>query len=445
MSTYPINTTAPKQPLPRSLPVTHIQSKATVDHWLSQEQRSHPHIMSNDHFNNDSFSPFHPRADDDYTITTQPPSEDQLTIWPTHNNLYHPEAHTPLNIQTTGYHRFTPSPTYTDSWAPNYYNASNEQASDSHSYIMGNGFSPESTLSPYSMQPRTPSSLPQLSPTHSDPTLSPLYSASPRLPTPSTPGSVNQSFIPSPTLSDLNLVSLDPQATTGNSDKPRFTHREQLQKFREAMSLPGSAGIGPFVPQQMYKPHTTSDRKRYVEEVMLEGPLYFVSEHNQFGISLKDALHSRTKKLLDRDQVVFEGRGPSVSIRLEWPGYRQWSRQIPTKDFRSPPQPITLAKLAKNVAKCVQRFMLDRKTLAMEEDADQRWRIGDGPDDIKLEDLVLVSIHHVSLGSWQPHLRLVRPLRPRHGHSNSLTLPPTPMTASNASASNMPFSALLQS
>ena len=43
---------------------------------------------------------------------------------------------------------------------------------------------------------------------------------------------------------------------------------------------------------------------------------------------------------------------------FQWPGYRQWSRQIPTKDFRSPPGPITIAKLAKNVAKCVQRFML---------------------------------------------------------------------------------------
>lgn len=76
--------------------------------------------------------------------------------------------------------------------------------------------------------------------------------------------------------------------------------------------------VGPFLPQQMYKPHTTSDRKRYVEEVSLEAPLYFVSERSQqYGIRLEDALHLRTRKLRDRDQVVFEGRGPSVSIRLE--------------------------------------------------------------------------------------------------------------------------------
>ena len=68
----------------------------------------------------------------------------------------------------------------------------------------------------------------------------------------------------------------------------------------------------------MYKPHTTSDRKRYVEDVLLEAPIYFYVEHSgQCGIPLHDALHSRVKNLVNREQVVFEGRGPSVSIRLE--------------------------------------------------------------------------------------------------------------------------------
>ena len=95
-------------------------------------------------------------------------------------------------------------------------------------------------------------------------------------------------------------------------------------------------------------------------------------------------------KLVDRDDPMFEGRGPSVSIRLnvcllwsllspvfvivllicvaprvmnadlyvkQWPGYPPWSRQIPTRDFRSPPQPVTRAKLARNVAKTIKRFI----------------------------------------------------------------------------------------
>lgn len=68
----------------------------------------------------------------------------------------------------------------------------------------------------------------------------------------------------------------------------------------------------------MYKPHTNSDRRRYVEEVELEAPIQFWAEHPQeCGISLSDALHARVKRLVNRDETVFEGRGPSVSIRLE--------------------------------------------------------------------------------------------------------------------------------
>lgn len=68
----------------------------------------------------------------------------------------------------------------------------------------------------------------------------------------------------------------------------------------------------------MYKPHTNSDRRRYVEEVDLEAPIHFwVENPSECGIPLSDALHSRVKRLLKRDETVFEGRGPSVSIRLE--------------------------------------------------------------------------------------------------------------------------------
>ena len=42
----------------------------------------------------------------------------------------------------------------------------------------------------------------------------------------------------------------------------------------------------------------------------MEGP-------EECGISLVDALHGRTKRLREREKEVFEGRGPSVSIRLE--------------------------------------------------------------------------------------------------------------------------------
>jgi hypothetical protein len=42
----------------------------------------------------------------------------------------------------------------------------------------------------------------------------------------------------------------------------------------------------------------------------------------------------------------------------------------------------------------------------MEIGSDPQWRVG--PNHITLDDLILVSLHHVSQGSWQPQLRLRR-------------------------------------
>ena len=75
---------------------------------------------------------------------------------------------------------------------------------------------------------------------------------------------------------------------------------------------------GPFVPHHMFQLHTGSDRKRYVEEVGLEAPIYFFMDHpSEFGIPLTDALHSQTKRLQNRDRLVFEDRGHGVFIQLE--------------------------------------------------------------------------------------------------------------------------------
>ncbi|RXW23910.1 hypothetical protein EST38_g1950 [Candolleomyces aberdarensis] len=167
-----------------------------------------------------------------------------------------------------------------------------------------------------------------------------------------------------------------PSSSHSTPTGKKYTYRQEYELFLRATHLP-AVNAGPFVPQNIYKPHTNSDRKRYVEEVSLEGPLYFAMDSpSEYGIPLTDALHSRTKRLVDREKPVFEGRGPSVSIRLEWPGYRQWTRQIPTKDFRSPPGPITMAKLAKNIAKCVQRFIDENKDRNLEEPSNLRWKVG---------------------------------------------------------------------
>jgi hypothetical protein len=44
-------------------------------------------------------------------------------------------------------------------------------------------------------------------------------------------------------------------------------------------------------------------------------------------------------------------------MQYQWPGYRPWSRQIPTRDLFNAPIPLTRAKLAKQVAKFVAHFI----------------------------------------------------------------------------------------
>lgn len=68
----------------------------------------------------------------------------------------------------------------------------------------------------------------------------------------------------------------------------------------------------------MYKPHTQSDRRRYVEEVELEPPImFFLQGPAECGIPLRDALTGKYIRLVGRDDAMFRERGPSVSIRLK--------------------------------------------------------------------------------------------------------------------------------
>ncbi|EPQ56456.1 hypothetical protein GLOTRDRAFT_138182 [Gloeophyllum trabeum ATCC 11539] len=197
-----------------------------------------------------------------------------------------------------------------------------------------------------------------------------------------------------------------------NNPQHLQAYHSAARRWKDAHSLePGS------VPQKMYKPQAANDRKRYIEEIGFVPPIEF-RQHgaNHDGISVHEALNGHLGNLVDRDEEVFTNCGPSVSIRLNWPGYEPWSKQIPTKNWKSVPGPITRQKLAKQVARRIDDFI--RKMQAMEhidmdEDSDARWRVG--TSGIQLHDLELVSLHQVSKGSWQPHLRVIN--LPYHHYS----------------------------
>lgn len=192
-------------------------------------------------------------------------------------------------------------------------------------------------------------------------------------------------------------------------DAPQpMEHVVKWKAIRELAVI--ATGTNVYIPQSIYQPYTEADRVRYIEKADLKEPIIFQTAHpDQWGISLDDALKAKMKDLLNKDDSMFEDCGPSVSIRLQWPGYRAWTKQIPTMDFKSPKGPITRAKLAKNIANCVKRFIEEKEKERMEMEADRRWRVGTRY--IRMEDLILVSLHHISKGSWQPQLRLRPPLR----------------------------------
>ncbi|KAH7929118.1 hypothetical protein BV22DRAFT_1102685 [Leucogyrophana mollusca] len=199
---------------------------------------------------------------------------------------------------------------------------------------------------------------------------------------------------------------LSPYSSTPSvSREPSTEHVEIWKRTRDDAII--TTGTGIFIPQTIYQPHTLADRERYIKKASLSHPIiFFADDPHEWGIPLEDALRARMKRLMGKDDHMFEDCGPSVSIRIQWPGYDAWTRQIPTKDFRVPKGPITKGKLAKNIANCVKRFIEKMEKEPMHEDADKRWRVG--PRHIKIEDLILVSLHHISQGSWQPQLRLRR-------------------------------------
>jgi len=167
------------------------------------------------------------------------------------------------------------------------------------------------------------------------------------------------------------------------------------------MSWPGcvcGCGSGPCLFQRPYrrpKGDPLEDDRR--------GELVIFQVHGRCGIPLRDALRCKYGGLSGRDDPMFVGSRTSISIRIEWPDHPSWAQQMRTKDWKRKPSPITKAKLATEVAKKVNRFLEDNR--GRNHRGSQRDTLS--PCHVDFDRLVLVALEHVSLASWQPHLRLI--------------------------------------
>ncbi|OJA10615.1 hypothetical protein AZE42_05706 [Rhizopogon vesiculosus] len=123
------------------------------------------------------------------------------------------------------------------------------------------------------------------------------------------------------------------------------------------------------------------------------------------GIPLHQLLERQSVLLQGRHERISDMSGDTASIRIEWPGYPSFTKQIASKDWKKKRSPNTREKLATKVADAVCTFFQKHANTSCDP-PNSIWRIG--PNGIRIEDLVLVSLHRVSQGSWQPKLCLLR-------------------------------------
>lgn len=152
-----------------------------------------------------------------------------------------------------------------------------------------------------------------------------------------------------------------------------------------------------YIPQRRYIPSQGSAIQGSGDSELI----FFNKEDGSF-ISATDALEERFDGLVGGDETVLHNCSSTVSLRIEWPGYKPWTDQIRTLDWREPPNKITRCKLATESAKRLEKFLQRCHSTPVDPDAIM-WRAG-VQGGIQLQNIVVVALERVALGSWQPHL-----------------------------------------
>lgn len=97
-----------------------------------------------------------------------------------------------------------------------------------------------------------------------------------------------------------------------NSEKPVGGFEQDLQ----LSMVPAEIAI--CVPQRVYQPRGETEREKYVHTANLSLPILFYTEKPfELGIALEEILQKKSRRLSDRDDLVFEGGGQSISVRIE--------------------------------------------------------------------------------------------------------------------------------
>ncbi|KAI0256033.1 hypothetical protein BJV78DRAFT_1118101, partial [Lactifluus subvellereus] len=165
---------------------------------------------------------------------------------------------------------------------------------------------------------------------------------------------------------------------------------------------------GTVVPQTLWLPHSVTDRRQHVLEAELQMPIFFEGSNGRLGLPLDDALVGRFHNLLRAQQFAPLGNKTTTHIRIGWPGYVEFRRQVQIRDETGQRNPITISRFALHVARSVDAFLRACEPLPAPDPRLYRWRIEQGQDPIRRNDIMIIGAVHVSAGSWMPILQLNR-------------------------------------
>ncbi|KAH9994013.1 hypothetical protein BJV77DRAFT_331041 [Russula vinacea] len=111
------------------------------------------------------------------------------------------------------------------------------------------------------------------------------------------------------------------------------------------------------VPQTLWIPHNATDRRNHVEEAPLQMPIFFQHTDGNLGLPLDVAISGRCDSLLNAQHIAPLGPHTTTYIRILWPGYVEFRRQVQIKDETHQRNTVTLLKFAQHLGRSVDAFM----------------------------------------------------------------------------------------
>ncbi|KAF8269746.1 hypothetical protein EI94DRAFT_909773 [Lactarius quietus] len=164
---------------------------------------------------------------------------------------------------------------------------------------------------------------------------------------------------------------------------------------------------GTVVPQTMWSPDSPVARRQNIEKALLQMPIFFEDKDGGVGLPLGASIDGGCHILRDADDLAPLGPKTTTHIRIVWPGYKHFKRQIPIRDESIERNTITMARFLCQVGRSVDAFLqvceVDTECV---DDRCRLWQIG--PGGVQRSDIIIIGAVHISAGSWMPIMQLNR-------------------------------------